>query len=72
MTDEDPAPDKLLQMIHCNCSGGCSSLKCTCRKNGIECSIVCGQCQNGHCENISNETICDNDEQDHEIDGEFL
>ena len=72
MTDEVPAPNTLLQMIHCNCSGGCSSLKCTCKKNGIACSIACGQCQNGHCENMSKATICDNDEDDHEVDEELL
>ena len=30
MTDKAPAPEKLLQKIHCNCSGECTSRKCTC------------------------------------------
>ena len=32
MTDKAPAPEKLLQKIHCNCSGESTSRKCTCRK----------------------------------------
>ena len=35
MTDKAPAPEKLRQKIHCNCSGECTSRKCTCRKNGM-------------------------------------
>ena len=32
MLDSNPAPEALLKMIHCNCSTGCSSLRCSCRK----------------------------------------
>jgi hypothetical protein len=30
MMDTAPAPEALLKMIHCNCSGSCSTLRCTC------------------------------------------
>ena len=34
-TDKNPAPDLLLQMIHCNFSEGCETLRCTCRKHDV-------------------------------------
>ena len=33
----NPAPDKLLKMIHCNCSSSCVTTKCSCRRYGLEC-----------------------------------
>ena len=61
MTDKAPAPEKLLQKIHCNCYGECTSRKCTCRKNVIECSIVCGQCQGCNYQKISKDAITEHD-----------
>ena len=37
-TDLPPAPESLLQLIRCNCSSDCSSMRCICRKNGMQCS----------------------------------
>ena len=31
MTQNNAAPDKLLKIIHCNCSAGCKSCRCSCR-----------------------------------------
>ena len=39
-TNKASASEKLLQKIHCNCSGECTSRKCTCRKNGMN-VLVC-------------------------------
>lgn len=64
MTDKNPAPDLLLQMIHCNCSGGCKTLRCTCRKHGLECTGACGHCQDGNCDNTSNEPVIEEDEEE--------
>ena len=61
MTDKGPAPEKLLQKIHCNCYGECTSRKCTCRKNGFECSILCGQCQGCNYQKISKDAITEHD-----------
>ena len=44
MMDTNPAPEAILKMIHCNCSTGCSTHKCSCRKQGLNCSHVCGRC----------------------------
>ena len=32
---DSPAPNSLLQMVHCNCSAGCSTLRCGCRKHAL-------------------------------------
>lgn len=64
MMDTAPAPEALLKMIHCNCTGGCSTLRCSCRKHGLNCSRVCGPCQEGHCDNMDEEAVSD-DEDDH-------
>ena len=45
MMDNTPAPDVLLQMIHCNCVGGCNTMRCSCKKYGLECTAACGSCK---------------------------
>lgn len=40
-----PAPEKLLQVIRCNCQVDCITLRCTCKKNNIECTPMYGKCR---------------------------
>ena len=47
-----PAPDSLLQIIRCNCKTSCDTRRCTCRRSGLDCYIVCGECR-GICSNSS-------------------
>ena len=54
MTDTIPAPEMLRQMIHCNCFEECNTQKCTCRKNGLECTSASGHCHDGQCDNMRN------------------
>ena len=56
MTDESPALDVFLQMIHCNSSGGC-------RKHGFEYISACGHCQHGNCDNMTNEPVTEEDDE---------
>ncbi|XP_076063360.1 uncharacterized protein LOC143038235 [Oratosquilla oratoria] len=35
MMDTSPAPETLLKIIHCNCSDGCSTLRCTSKRHGL-------------------------------------
>ena len=63
MTDKNPALDVLLQMIHCNSSGGCKTLRCTCRKHGLESISACGHCQHGNCDNMTNEPVTEEDDE---------
>lgn len=44
------APDKLLQLISCKCKKDCSRA-CGCRKAGLQCSIICTNC-NQSCSNM--------------------
>ena len=49
------APDILLKMIHCNCTTACTTLRCSCRRYGLPCHTVCGQCQLDECNNPYNQ-----------------
>ena len=51
--DLPPAHESLLEMVKCNCSAGCSTQRCTCRKPGLECSAVCGVCKGQSCSNFA-------------------
>ena len=51
MSDKDPAPKILLDMIRCSCKFGCSSNRCSCRKNNLECSAACISCKGIGCTN---------------------
>ena len=51
LTDLPPAPQDLLKIIKCSCMGSCDTLRCTCRKNGIDCSVSCKNCKGISCKN---------------------
>ena len=56
MTDILPGLDSPLKFIRCNCKTGTDALcgkRCSCRKNGLFCVTVCGQC---HGEEFSNKS----------------
>ena len=53
LTDRPPAPADLLKIIRCDCKTDCSSGCCTCRKNGLKCTLACGDCQGSSCTNAS-------------------
>ena len=40
-----------IQLIRCNCSADCSTLRCSCRNNNMQCSSACGQCKGSSCTN---------------------
>ena len=50
-TDKLSAPESLLKIIHCNCSSDCSTMLCSCKKNGLQCSNLCGSCKTSECAN---------------------
>ena len=62
MTDKNPAPDRLLEIMRCNCSTGCSTFRCSCKKHGLDCTTACGHCQLGTCDNMTQEPVSDDDE----------
>lgn len=61
MTDKNAAPDNLLKVVHCNCTTGCSTQRCTCRTYGLPCTSACGQCQLDSCNNPHNHSQADQD-----------
>ena len=64
MTQNNAAPEKLLKIIHCNCSGGCKSPRCSCRRYELPCTAVCGPCQTENCDNPNNTQEVDTEEED--------
>lgn len=46
-----PAPEYLLKVIRCQCMGDCDTQRCSCRKNGLECSVSCTGCKGTSCTN---------------------
>ncbi len=50
-TDQPPAPKELLEIFRCNCRKQCNTNRCTCRKHGLLCSDICGDCRGTSCAN---------------------
>lgn len=71
MTDQKPAPERLLKVIHCNCTTGCCNTRCNCRKYGLPCTSACGPCQTESCYNPHNVSATDisseEDDGDHAV-----
>ena len=52
MTDDLPAPTGLIELSTCTCKTGCSSGRCTCKKNNLLCTEMCkcsDACENSDC-----------------------
>lgn len=50
---QDPAPQKILKALFCNCQKGCApSSACSCRKSGLFCTEVCTGCHGASCLNF--------------------
>ena len=49
--DQNYAPDKLLEVVHCSCKTGCTTLRCTCKRSGLSCTYIRGSCQTDGCPN---------------------
>ena len=61
--DMDVAPKALLKVVRCNCKMGCDTLRCSCRKAGLDCSTGCGECR-GICANMYDNTTEDNEHEE--------
>lgn len=47
----EPAPQKLLCLVSCNCKTGCDRRSCECLRNCLKCSDMCGYCSGFGCFN---------------------
>ena len=65
MTDLEPAPKELLNLVCCNCKTTSQNSCGTnlCRKNGLTCVAACGDCRGESCNNSSVETEDDNEDR---------
>ena len=69
LTDLPLAPAELLKIIRCDCTMGCSSAQCSCRKNVIKCTLACGHCQGSGCTNAS-ALILEEEDLDDDMDAD--
>lgn len=54
VNDIEIAPSCILKVIRCHCkpsSNQCGSNRCSCKRNGINCAPICGQCRGEECLN---------------------
>ena len=62
-----PAPASLLKLFKCNCKKECRNSRCTCYKNGLKCSTMCGECRVGSYLNCQDPTTIENEDTGDEI-----
>ena len=77
MTDLQPAPAEVPSVISCRCKvttkKPCSTQLCDCRKHRLHCVAACKHCCGENCENVSQLTLADvdnEDDEDDDIDGD--
>ena len=64
LTDMPAAQKELLEIIRCSCKSGCSTGKCSCRKHGLECTTLCGNCKGVGCDNSPTPDLVEDDNLD--------
>ena len=57
--EQAAAPASLLKIIRCNCTGKCDRNTCSCRKNGLLCTLACGHCKGNTCTNAQRHDASD-------------
>ena len=73
-----PVMDTILESANCKCKAGSKSKRCSCKKEGLECTEVCGcaDCQNHKYANMINEDddddLCQEDIEIDDTDTEYL
>jgi hypothetical protein len=64
MTEKNAASDELLKVVHCNCSTGCKTARCSCRHYGLPCTAASRPCQTENCDNPNNQDAEDDEDSD--------
>ena len=62
-TDLPTAPDYFLEVFHCGCKTGCTTLRCTglMYLHGLDCTFACGHCKGSSCSISEEPQIVDPD-----------
>ena len=60
MTDLQPAPQKFLEVVRCGCKSVCDTMRFSCGKHGITCTIACSECRDV-CANTTNDIDSESD-----------
>jgi 5'-3' exonuclease len=63
ISDRAPAPQSLLTLVWCACKSGCGTLRCSCRRHGLQCSPACSGCR-GICQNNDYDSAEDGDDSE--------
>jgi hypothetical protein len=61
MTTLPPAPEEVLDLTRCGCHGACNTGRCSCFRQTVKCSEVCGcedTCQNSE---LDDDAVYDDD-----------
>ena len=73
MNEMNAAPGSLLKVVHCNCTTGCSTQRCTCTTYSLPYTSACGQCQVQSCSNPFNQVFgYENENENDENDAEMI
>ncbi|KAJ8733220.1 hypothetical protein PYW08_001518 [Mythimna loreyi] len=66
LTTLEAAPPEVLKLASCRCKKGCSTVACSCRKSGLNCTLLCLSCHGETCSNVREIEIdgMDDDETD--------
>lgn len=57
-----PAPDGVLENVHCGCKSGCSNNRCSCLKENLHCTALC------HCEGCANRSGSADEDSENEAE----
>lgn len=63
-TTKQPAPEQVMKILFCSCKKNCGA-HCGCRKSGLKCSDVCGNCKGQSCTN-SKPVLNESDDEDNQ------
>ena len=66
-TDLPVAPENLLKVVRCSCKTGCTSMRCSCWKHNLKCTMACTHCTGSDCANIIDAAVSIDNDTDEEI-----
>ena len=68
-----PAPDSILEFIHCGCKTGCETQRCSCKKAMMRCTDICtcAGCMNAEFDDEQSDEEKEEEELDLDIDDDF-